>query len=156
MTASLEYSLYSQRSALWINSNLNFTSMNINIYFLTSELFNLIVTLCIAVSLLIKCKDLFQFMVCYCVLQAPRGADLRQWALWMPCGNLRPGNEGEGCPGFRECFSYRYVWVPLTALYLHFKDILSIILLTVFLCKMWCWRGVLGAQWGTIQSQWVG
>jgi len=45
-------------------------------------------------------------------LQAPGGTDLRQRALWMPCGHLWPGNEGEGCPGFRECFSYGYVWVP--------------------------------------------
>lgn len=43
------------------------------------------------------------------ILQAAGGTDLRQRALRMPCGHLRPGNEGEGCPGFRECFSYCYV-----------------------------------------------
>ncbi len=47
-----------------------------------------------------------------CILQAPRGTDLRQRALRMSRGHLRPGNKGEGCPGFRECFSYCYVWVP--------------------------------------------
>lgn len=145
--------------ALWQKIILISYLLNINIYLLTSELFNQIFTLCITVSILIKCKDLFQLMECSCVFQAPRGADLRQWALRVPCGNLWPGNEGEGCPGFRKCFSYCYVWVPSTALYIHFKDIPSISLLTVlsvFLCRIWCWCGTWGEQKRTVQSQWVG
>lgn len=63
-------------------------------------------------------------MCCYnscihcCFLQTPRGADLRQRALWMPRRHLWPGDEGEGCPGFRECFSYCYVWVPYLSIFL--------------------------------------
>lgn len=65
MIASHELSSKSQSSALCTNNNLNFISMNIKMYFPTSELLNLIVILCITVSLLIKCKDLFQLMECY-------------------------------------------------------------------------------------------
>lgn len=40
-----------------------------------------------------------------CSFQALRGQDLRQWALRMPRGDLRPSDQGEGGPCFRECFS---------------------------------------------------
>lgn len=84
-------------------------------------------------------------------LQAPRGTDLRQRALRMPRGHLWPGNEGEGCPGFRECFSYCYVWVPS----LHFIYILNSRKdLSVVSCDRqtghWCGRKE------TVQSQQVG
>lgn len=61
------------------------------------------------VRLKLKVLSLFSLLLFW---QAPRGSDLRQRALRMPRGHLRPGNEREGRPGFRECFSYRYVWVP--------------------------------------------
>lgn len=82
------------------------------------------------------------------LLQAPRGTDLRQRALRMPRGHLRPGNKGEGCPGFRECLSYCYVWVPSLHLLIfqsQRKDPLC-----GFLTEwdMGSWRG-------TVQSRWV-
>lgn len=61
---------------------------------------------------LLRCRHFYQLLSCGCCLQAPRGEDLRQRALRMPRGHLRPGHQGEGGPGVRERFSNRHVWVP--------------------------------------------
>lgn len=114
-------------------------------------LFFLLLLCCLWVYVYVPCHNLQMFgknnVNPLSFFQATRSTNLRQWALRMPRGHLRSGNEGEGRSGFRGYFSYCYVWVHPSVIY---KFEIRQVFHTVFgvsVGKTECWAG---RMWSTL------
>lgn len=124
-------------------------------------LFFLLLLCCLWVYVYVPCHNLQMFgknnVNPLSFFQATRSTNLRQWALRMPRGHLRSGNEGEGRSGFRGYFSYCYVWVHPSVIY---KFEIRQVFHTVFgvsVGKTECWAGRMwSTHRGIVQSQQVG